>query len=68
MDNKDMPAFPLKLKDGEKFDGIGNLDGFSKREEVAKAAMQGLLSCYDAQVDMQRDSRYNAQTLKKWSP
>lgn len=41
MKNADMPAIPVEC---EIIDNSGSYTGFTKREEFAKAAMQGLLS------------------------
>jgi hypothetical protein len=68
MDNKDMPACPVyeQKRIGEKLRLDLNAPGLSKRELIAAMAMQGLLSCYDAQVDMQHsDPRYNGHNFKE---
>ena len=44
MENSNIPAFPVKLRDGEKYDGHSNIDGLTKREYFAGLAMQGMMA------------------------
>lgn len=44
MSNQDQPAFPLTLREGEKFEGVSNIDGLTKREYFAVMAMQGVIA------------------------
>lgn len=44
MENANTPAYPIKLRDGEKYDGHSNIDGLTKREYFAVMAMQGAIA------------------------
>ena len=44
MKNKDLPAMPIPLNDGQSFSYHGEADGLTKREMFAKEALQGLLA------------------------
>lgn len=65
MENKyaNEPAFPLKLKEGEKYSGMSNIDGLSKREYFAGLAMQSAISDVHVQFWMKTDSRYNGENF-----
>lgn len=47
MKNANKPAMPIYLSAGEGFIEHGNADGFTKREAIAVAAMQGLCASGD---------------------
>ena len=51
MSNRNAPAFPILLHEGEALPGGVEPNGLTKREEFAKSAMQGLLASGLHQVD-----------------
>ena len=55
MDNFNLPAFPIILKEGEKYSGHSNIDGFTKLEYAALMITQGLQSPDDWQLSATND-------------
>lgn len=55
MNNGLQPAYPI----------AGSTNGFTKREEYAKAAMQALLQDEKTSRWLQRDSRYTGSNFKE---